>query len=65
MKHTFKKSIAVILATLMLLTVAPLAGFVVIELPGVSYAQASEILDSGTYGAFVWTLDKDYTLTIS
>ncbi len=67
MKQTLKKSMAVILATLMLLTAAPLAGFVGLELPDIDFsAKAATVVNSGTCGDnLTWTLDSDGTLTIS
>ncbi len=68
MRRTLKKSLAVVLAILMLFTAAPLAGIVGLDLPAFAFgtsAQSAEIIESGTHGNFEWTLDADYTLTIS
>lgn len=66
MKQTHRKRIAIVLATLILLTSAPFAGFEGIELPEVTFARAAEVIDSGTFGEnLTWTLDSEGTLIIS
>ncbi len=75
----FKKALSVLLVTVMLLTAAPLSGFVGLEwpelnlpewnLPDIDFnfsADAAEIVKSGSCGEnLTWTLDSDGVLTIS
>ncbi len=69
MKHTFKKSLAVILATFMLLTVAPMTGFIGLELPMLSVAYAEEtkeFIDGGTTeDGLSWAVYDNGELVIS
>ena len=75
----FKKALSVLLVTVMLLTAAPLSGFVGLEWPELNLpewnlpdfdfnlsADAAEVVNSGTCGEnLTWTLDSDGVLTIS
>ncbi len=71
---TLKKALSVLLVTVMLLSAAPLAGFVGLELPELNLpdiefnfsADAAEVVASGNCGENVtYTLDSDGVLTIS
>lgn len=70
----FKKALSVLLVTVMLLSAAPLAGFIGLELPELNLpdiefnfsADAAEIVDSGTCGEnLTWALGSNGVLTIS
>ncbi|MBQ6863822.1 MAG: hypothetical protein IJO14_06255, partial [Clostridia bacterium] len=75
----FKKALSVLLVTVMLLTAAPLSGFVGLEWPELNLpewnlpdfdfnfsADAATIVNSGTCGEnLTWTLDSDGVLTIA
>ena len=69
MKHTFKKTLSIILAAMMLICSVPLAGLTDIDLPdlGTLFAPKAEAATSGTCGAnLTWTFDESTgTLTIS
>ncbi|MBQ6863816.1 MAG: leucine-rich repeat protein [Clostridia bacterium] len=70
MKQAFTKSLAIALAAILLLTAAPLAGFVGIELPswnlGSLLTPTADAATSGTCGEnLIWTLDDEGTLTVS
>ncbi len=70
MKTTVKKFISVLLVSLMLLTTAPLSGFVGFELPKIPWTEIfttkAGAATSGTCGTnLTWTLDDEGTLTIS
>ncbi|MBQ3085827.1 MAG: leucine-rich repeat domain-containing protein [Clostridia bacterium] len=69
MNQKLQKWLSILLVTVMLLTCAPLAGFVGLPMNGIDFALpafAEEVPTSGTWGDnLTWNLDTDGVLTIS
>ncbi|MBR2414034.1 MAG: leucine-rich repeat domain-containing protein [Clostridia bacterium] len=69
MKQTIKKSLCIVLTALMLLTAAPLAGFVGMEFSSSDFvlpADATSVVDGGTTAdGLTWTVYDDGELVIS
>ncbi len=64
--NNFRKAISVILVMMMLLTAAPLQGFVGLDLPNLLLkANAAKVIGYGSGSGFDWQLDDEGLLTIS